>query len=162
MTMKPSFNYIVQRNPRILSGVWFGTFPLAAMTLFMMVTELVTGQPSSSYLLFLCAIVVPPPLLALMMGSLTGPIILKISYGWTAVVGGFTGFSTFLLWMVLLEVLPMILGNVTEGGIGNGAGGDVPAAAEVVAYFVLLPLAGGLSIIFGAAAGILLHCTKPI
>lgn len=164
--MKSTLNAIAKRYPRILSGIWFMSsaamlvFPLASMSLLMMAIETVAGKAIISYLPFLCAIFILPLLSAFIIGTLTGPIILRISYGWAAVVGGLTGFGTFLFWMALLEILPKIFWMLTEAEKGSGVGGDVPAAAEVVAYFVFLPLAGILSLLFGAASGVLLHCTK--
>ena len=164
--MRAWLNFFAQKHPRILSGIWFGSSaailvaPIAAMALLMMVVETTTGRPNSSYLAFLCAAVLLPPLLAFLVGSVTGPILLKLSHGWAALVGSFTGFCTFILWVIILELVPRIHFMLASGSCTIRAGGDVPGAAEVVAYFVILPSMVVLSLLFGAMAGVLLRCTK--
>ena len=166
--MSSWLNTLAYRYPRLLSGMWFGgsaailVTPVAAMALLLIVMETTHGRQNDSHLPFLCAVVLLPILLALIVGSISGSIIFKITYGWAAIVGGLTGFSTFLLWVVFLEFLPRIFWMVAGGGSESGVGGDVPGAAEVVAYFVILPTIVVLSILFGAAAGVLMRCTKSL
>jgi hypothetical protein len=111
-------------------------------------------------LAFLCATVILPPLLAFLVGGVTGPILLKLSHGWAALVGSLTGFCTFILWVIILELVSWILSSLTSANSWSGASGDVPGAAEVVAYFVILPGIVVLSLLFGAMAGVLLRCIK--
>jgi hypothetical protein len=164
--MRTWLNFFAQKHPRIFSGIWFGgsaailVAPIAAMALLMMAVETATGRPNCSYLALLCATVLLPPLLAFLMGGVTGPILLKLSHGWAAVLGSFTGVSTFILWAIILELVPRILFLLTSGNSRSEAGGDVPGAAEVVAYLVILPGMVVLSLLFGATAGVLLRCIK--
>ncbi len=164
--MRTWLNFYAQKLPCIFSGIWFGgsaailVAPIAAMALLMMAVETTTGRPNCSYLAFLCATVLLPPLLAFLVGSVTGPILLKLSHGWAAVLGSLTGFTTFILWVIILELVPRILFLLTSGNSRSGAGGDVPGAAEVVAYLVILPGMVVLSLLFGATAGVLLRCIK--
>ena len=73
--MRAWLNFFAQKHPRIFSGIWFGSSaaimvaPIAAMALLMMVVETASGRPNSSYLAFLCATVLLPPILAFLVGS---------------------------------------------------------------------------------------------
>jgi len=129
-------------HPKIFSAVWFAiaalllTSPLIAIAFLL---PLITpGQPASSVILFLLQGVFLPSIVALPIGAIVGSRILSLPSGYTfraAVYGLVTGLATFIIWIVFLEVIPDLPGFFSSGNYV----GDVPGAAVVLAYLVVLP-----------------------
>jgi hypothetical protein len=119
--------------------------------------EWLGGRPVGAHLVMMIASVGLPPVLAFGMGALVGPRILAMrpgNHARAAAWGAAAAFGGLLLWVLLLEGIPRLLPGPVQA---TGGGGDVPGAAEVVGYVVLLPLVLVLTLLMGAAAGLILH-----
>ena len=151
-----------QRHPRLFSGAWFAicalllVLPLGGMILLFVGLEILTGRSADSYMGLMLASVGLPLIPAFGMGALIGPRILRLQSNkrisaafWGAVVA----FISLLLWSLLLEGFSCLFGEKTQ----TTGGGDVPGAAVVVGYLVVLPLVVLISLLVGALAGVLLH-----
>jgi hypothetical protein len=97
-----------------------------------------------------------PTIIAALMGMIFGPHILALprpDVVWAGIYGLLAGVLTFVVWALILEVLPdhPVVASLTESG------GDIPGAATVVAYLVCLPVLVILAAMVGACAGIMLH-----
>ena len=149
-------------HPNLFSGAWFAgaalllASPLGAMVLFFMALEVLGDRPVGAYVGMLLVSTALPLVSAFATGALFGPRILRLpsnrrsrAAGWGAV----TALGALLLWVLLLEAMP----RLSVGGQATGGGGDVPGAAAVVGYVVVLPMILGSSLLAGAAAGVLLH-----
>jgi hypothetical protein len=151
------------RHPSFFSGAWFAVFallltsPLGAMTLLLLGLEALGGRPVGAYVAMMFASVWLPLLPTFGAGALAGPQILRLppgQRGRAAGCGAAVALGALLFWVLLLEAIPPLSfwGMPTTGG-----GGDVPGAAEVVGYLVVLPLMVLLALLVGAAAGLLLQ-----
>ena len=158
---------LAQDHPLLFSGAWFGlvalllVLPLGAMLLLFMGLEVLGGRPVGAYAAMIFISVGLPPVPALGMSALVGPRILRLpsdSHGRAAGWGAAAALGALLLWALLLEGIPRVL-RLEMQTIG---GGDVPGAAAVVGYVVVLPLMVGLSLLVGAAAGALLHALAAL
>lgn len=151
-----------RHHPKLFSGAWFAgaalllAAPLGAMILSFLALEMLGERPVGAYVGMLLVSTALPLVSAFAMGALIGPRILRLpsnrrgrAAGWGAV----TALGALLLWVLLLEAMP----RLSVGGQATGGGGDVPGAAVVVGYVVVLPLILGSSLFAGAAAGVLLH-----
>jgi hypothetical protein len=126
------------------------------MVLLYFALEILAGRSGSAYLTLTVAAAALPLLSAFGMGALIGPRILRLppdSRSRAAAWGAVTALGALLLWVLLLEAMPCL----SLGGQTTGGGGDVPGAAVVVGYLVVLPLIVGLSLLWGGIAGVLLH-----
>ncbi len=90
------------------------------------------------------------------MGMIFGPRILALprpDVVRAGLYGLLAGVLTFVVWALILEVLPdrPAVASLTDSG------GDIPGAATVVAYLVCLPVLVILAALVGACAGIMLH-----
>lgn len=152
-----------KRHPSLFSGAWFAvaalllTFPFGAMVFVLLTIEALGGRPTSGYAVLMCVSVGLPLIPAFGMGAITGPKILRLppkkhvhAAGW----GVATALGALLIWVLLLEGLPRLFSGSLQA---TGGGGDVPGAAVAVGYLVVLPFIVALSLLMGAAAGILLQ-----
>jgi hypothetical protein len=146
-------------HPRLFSAIWFTlatlllSSPLIAVTFLLLITQFF---PLASIIPFLLSSVLLPLISTFPVGALIGHRIIALPTGKTihaAVYGLLTGFASFILWIVILEVIPEITGLNLSGN----SGGDLPGAAVVVAYLVVLPGIIFSVMITGALAGVLLY-----
>ena len=163
MIVSARINSFAQSHPMLFSGAWFAVSalllasPLGAMILLMLGLEVLGDRPVGAYIWMMFASVGLPLIPAFGMGALAGPQILRLPYGKRGHAAGWgaaAGLGALLLWLLLLEGLPRLsVGRIQT----TGGGGDVPGAAVVVGYLVVLPLIVVLSLLLGATAGVLLH-----
>jgi hypothetical protein len=154
---------LAQRHPALFSGAWFAAAalllasPLGAMTLLLLGVELWAGRPVGGYARMMWSSIAMPLIPAFGMGALVGPRILRLPPGRYAPAAGWgaaAGLGSLLLWVGLLEVVSWLLAGRVPAA---GDGGDVPGAAVVVGYVVVLPLIVMGCALVGAAAGVLLQ-----
>ena len=118
--------------------------------------EILTGCSVDIYIWLMLASVGLPVIPAFGMGALIGPWILqsqskkRIS---AALWGAVVAFGSLLLWSLLLEGFSRLFGEKTQAT----GGGDVPGAAVVVGYLVVLPLVVLFSLLVGALTGVLIN-----
>ena len=162
LTTLSGVSRFAQEHPVLFSGVWFAlsalllVLPLAAMILLMLALEALGGRPVGAYLSMFFASVVLPLVPSFGMGALAGPRIVRLpanSRGRAAGWGAAAALGALVLWALLLEGIPRLLGS----GMQSTGGGDVPGAAVVVGYMVVLPLIVGVFLLVGTASGVLLH-----
>jgi hypothetical protein len=130
-------------HPRLFSAIWFTlaalllSSPLIAVTFLL----LIKSFPLASIIPFLLSSVFLPLISTFPVGALFGHRIIVLPTGETihaAVYGLLTVFASFILWIVILEVIPEITGLNLSGN----SGGDLPGAAVVVAVMITGALAG--------------------
>lgn len=149
-------------HPSIFSGAWFVlsalimVSPFAAMMILILGLGAIEGRSVSALIWLMFAIMGLPLLPAFGIGALIGPHILRLEAkkrGQAALLGAAAAFGALLLWVLLLEGISILFGEKMQTA---GSGGDVPGAALVVGYLVMLPLVMLTSLLIGAAAGVLL------
>ena len=154
-----------QNHPALFSGAWFAAaalllaWPWAAMILLFLGLEMLAGRPVGVYAVMTIASIGLPPILAFGTGALAGPRILRLpspsrKRGHAAAWGAGAALGALLLGLLLLEGIPRLFGGRMQTA---GSGGDVPGAALVVGYVVVLPLVVLLPLLVGAIAGVLLQ-----
>lgn len=152
--------HIAKVHPNLFSAVWFAfaalilTSPL--VTIAFLLPIITPTHPASASVLFLLQGVLLPVIIASPSGAIIGGRILSLPSGNTlraALYGLLTGLATFIIWGALLEVIPSLSGFTPSGN----SGGDLPGAAIVLAYLVVLPGVVFSVMIMGALAGILMH-----
>ena len=160
-SIRSNIRTIAREHPLVLSAVWFTmaalllTAPLLAMSFLMFVTQ---SFPAAPMIIFIFLGILLPLTITLPIGRLFGSRILSLPTGMTthaALYGLFTGLTAFIIWILILELLPNSQGFVQSGN----SGGDVPGAAIVLAYLVFLPAIVIGVILIGTVAGILLYIT---
>ena len=149
---------LTHRYPKAFSAGWFAVWagllvsPLVGMTLPLAAMEAARGVSLVSFGLFLTGAGLLPVLLAGLVGSFFGPVILRLpdrSGVSAAVYGAGTALVTFAAWVFVLIGLDWLTSASGSGG------GDVPGAAEVVGYMLVFAAGVGSGLV-GAAAGVLL------
>ena len=162
MTTLSRLGSLAQDHPLLLSGAWFGlaalllVLPVGAMLLLFMGLEVLGGRPVGAYVAMIFISVSLPPVPAFGIGALVGPRILRLPTGSHVRAAGWgaaAALGALLLWALLLEGIPRVLTFEVQTSVG----GDVPGAAAVVGYVVVLPLIVVASLLEGAMAGVLLH-----
>ena len=125
----------------VFSATWFMlaalllTTPQIAMTFLLLVTQ---SFPPALMILFHLSSVLFPSISTFPVGAILGSRILALTPGKTtraALIGLFTGLTTFTVWVALLEVIPGLNGFFPSAN----SGGDVPEVAVVVTYLIVLP-----------------------
>ena len=148
-------------HPLVLSAAWFAlaslltTAPLVAMSLLLFLTR--SFPPEQIYLLFISAVLFPL-LITLPVGILIGSRILSLPPGMTpraALYGLLTSLTVFIIWILLLELIPTLPGIAPSGN----SGGDLLGAAIVLANLVVFPVIVLTVIGMGALAGSLFYLT---
>ena len=148
-----------KEHPLIFSGLWFSlvTFlPIIPILLILFILGFSLSLPIWKVIQLRISIVIIPVIIAALAGMLPGYKILSLPSKGTpraALYGLATGLAVFILWVIALEITH----NQPSFFANNYPPGDIPGAAVVVAYLVVLP---GLVIgvmAYGAVAGILLH-----
>ena len=128
-------------HPLVLSAAWFAlavlltTAPLVAMSLLLLLTR--TFPVEQIILLFFSAFLLPL-IITLPVSALIGSRILSLPPSMTpraALYGLLTSLTVFIIWILLLELFQNLPGSVPT----ETAGSDLPGAAIVVAYLVVLP-----------------------
>ena len=162
VTIRSGLGSLAQDHPLLFSGAWFAlsalllALPLGAMILLFMGLEVLSGRPVGAYVTMIFVSVGLPPVPAFGIGALVGPRILRLpsgSHGRAAGWGAVAALGALLLWVLLLEGIPRVLTFEMQT---NGSS-DVPGAAAVVGYVVVLPLVVGAALLVGATAGVLLN-----
>jgi hypothetical protein len=110
-------------------------------------------MPSTGYLLWIGFL---PLITIVFIAGIIGPRILALPASKThlaGIYGSLLAIAAFAIWAILLETFPGsdILNNAARKS------SDIPGAAIVVAYLVVLPSMVFVIVAIGAIAGILLH-----
>ena len=163
-TMLARLGALARRRPSLFCGAWFASFatapalPLGTVGAGFVAIQALGGGAVRVPVGLTCASMGLPLVLALGLGALVGPRILRLpgarrarAAGWGAVVTG----GTLLLWALSMEGLSRLSVGRAPGNVGGG--GDVPGAAVVVGYLVVLPAIVLTVLLAGAVVGLLLH-----
>ena len=157
--MRSSFKITAQKYPRGFVVAWFLcwvfmlTFPMTF--LWLPLTYLISGSllPGST-LIFSVGLL--PLLSTALPAAMIGPRIFLLPPVATLKAGAYgliISCSSFLIWYMLLEIFPRV---TTPQNLGNSPG-DVPGAAIVVGYLVVLPILVCMIMGAGFLAGVFLH-----
>lgn len=150
---------VTRDHPRISSGLWFSLcafLPMVPILLILIILGFILSQPVLEVIQLQLTLVIIPIIIAGLAGVLPGYKILSLPSNGTpraALIGLTTGLVVFLLWIIILELapnLPTLISNKYPPG-------DIPGAAVVVAYLIVLPGLVIFVMAYGAIAGILLH-----
>jgi len=146
-------------HPVISAGLWFSLcalLPMVPILLILIILGIILSQPVVEVIQLLLTLVIIPIIIAALAGILPGYKILSLPSKGTpraALFGLATGLVVFLLWVMILELAP----NLPILNSNKYPPGDIPGAAVVVAYLVVLPGLVIFVMAYGAIAGILLH-----
>jgi len=150
-----------REHPLIFSGVWFAsaalllTASLITISLLLLITR---SFPFKQIILLFISAVLLPLLITFPIGALIGSRILSLPPSMTpraALYGLLTSLTVFIIWILLLELIPTLPGIAPSGNSGD----DLPGAAIVVAYLVVLPVIVLAVTGMGALAGSSLYLT---
>lgn len=150
-----------REHPLVICAAWIAlaaillTAPLVAMFILQLLTR--SFPAKQTYLLFISAVLIPL-LITMPIGALIGSRILTLPPGMTSratLYGSLTSLTVFIIWTLILEPIPTLPGIAPSGN----SNGDLPGAAIVVAYLVVLPVIVLTVIGMGALAGSSLYLT---
>jgi hypothetical protein len=148
-----------QEHPLISSGLWFSTcamLPIIPIMVVFIYLGFTFSWSDREVLKLLIAGIISPIIITALVGMLPGYKILCLpSHGTprAAIYGLVTGLAVFLLWVMMLELLP----NLPTLNANQNPTADLPGAAVIVAYLVVLPGLVIFVMAYGAVAGMLLH-----
>ena len=150
---------VTREHPLISAGFWFSFFawlPCIPILFIFICLGLILSRPVGEIIQILITAILTPAVIAALLGLLPGYKILCLPSHRTPRAGLYglgTGLAVFLVWIMTLELLP----NLPTLNANQNPSADLPGAAVIVAYLVLLPGLVIFVMAYGAVAGILLH-----
>ncbi len=154
-------------NPKAFSGLWFAAAAgllvgqaLFALPVLVAQARLIGGLAAWQWGAFALAYVyLAPLLLALILGSLLGGVIVVPGFpdGWApAARGMLVGVGSLVIWLLVGSMMVRLM-----PGYASAAGAEAPPGAAEAIGLVLLPVPFLLVAAVGACAGFMLHSLVP-